>query len=322
MEELTELTVEQTAMLKVFETEWLKIGLTTEAMDTKIVEHWIRKSYVAAGIPEPQEVIFVKGGPMSLLDKYIEILGPDAGMPDDEDEKKSRRKELWNELSNCLCYGVHDASWLGFYEYFMSGASLPVRKNAETPEEAYPNKPLVEDLGRVFPLTQLARAGCGWYAPFETVCIVSEPPLQICLKTPTQLHNEHGPAICYADGRASVWRLNGVAVPSWLVTTEAHKLDPKEMLKITNAEVRREFVRKVGIDRVCYCLNAEVVDKEGDYELLLLDIGDGNKRPYLKMLNPSVPGVWHVEGVEVGITTVKEANAWRRGGLPEPEALT
>jgi hypothetical protein len=117
--------------------------------------------------------------------------------------------------------------------------------------------------------------------------------------------------------------LNGVRVPQWLAETPADKLGVKKIAKIDNAEVRREFVRKVGIDRLCYGLKAEVIDSKGDYELLLLDIGDKVKRPYLKMKNPSI-GCWHVEGVPPGTKTVDEANKWRRGpGFEaEPEVLT
>ena len=66
----------------------------------------------------------------------------------------------------------------------------------------------------------------------------------------------------------------------------------------------------MGIERIVAALNATVVDKSGDYELLLLDIGEGSPRPYLRMRNPSVPGVWHIEGVHPNVRTVAEALAW------------
>ncbi len=89
-------------------------------------------------------------------------------------------------------------------------------------------------------------------------------------------------------------------------------IDARRVLELTNAEQRREFVRKVGIDRVCYSLRAQVVDKCGDYELLVLDLGDGRRRPFLKMLNPSI-GTWHVEGVPPETETVQAALNFRNG---------
>ena len=94
-----------------------------------------------------------------------------------------------------------------------------------------------------------------------------------------------------------------------------------ELLKIDNAEVRREFVRKVGIDRVCYSLGAQCIDKVGNYELLLLDLQDGRKRPYLKMLNPSID-TWHVEGVHPNCQTVEQALKWRNQSKLKPKQLT
>ncbi len=46
--------------------------------------------------------------------------------------------------------------------------------------------------------------------------------------------------------------------------------------------------------------------------MLVLDLGDGRTRPYLKMLNPSI-GVWHVEGVAPAVRTVQEALNFRNG---------
>jgi hypothetical protein len=101
-------------------------------------------------------------------------------------------------------------------------------------------------------------------------------------------------------------------------------LEPKDILKTRNAETRREIVRRVGIERICYSLNAECIDRKGltlfstdvpeHYELLLLDLGDGRRRPFLKMLNPSVPECWHIEGVHPACKTVQDALNYRRYG--------
>lgn len=105
-------------------------------------------------------------------------------------------------------------------------------------------------------------------------------------------------------------------MPKWIVEPPAEDLDPRKITAIANAEVRREFVRKVGIDRICYKLGAKVESKQGDYELLRLDVGEGQFWTYLKMLNPSI-GTWHVEGVPNAINTVQEALNWRNGLTPE-----
>ena len=68
-------------------------------------------------------------------------------------------------------------------------------------------------------------------------------------------------------------------------------------------------------------LGAKVADRQGDYELLLLDLGDKRNRPYLKMLNPSI-GTWHVEGVHPDCATVEQALNWRNQTDVKPEVLT
>ena len=94
-------------------------------------------------------------------------------------------------------------------------------------------------------------------------------------------------------------------------------------MKEKNAEVRREIVRKIGIERVCQKLNAKVLDKSlnGIYELLNLDLGDGRSRPYLKMRNPSIK-TYHLEGVPIEIDTVEKALNWRNQSEEKPFILT
>jgi len=102
------------------------------------------------------------------------------------------------------------------------------------------------------------------------------------------------------------------------------RLEGKRLLEISNAQVRTEFVKKVGVERICSDLGAKTIDTASDYALLELDLGDGRRRPYLKMKNPST-NEWHVEGVHPTCTTVREAINWRAGDINEdwePEQLT
>jgi len=165
-----------------------------------------------------------------------------------------------------------------------------------------------------------AGLSCGLWWPYENLCLLSERPVEVVTNDEGVVHSERGPAIRYRD-RHRIWVLNGVYVPSWLVELPEERIDPLRLLEIRNRSVRREFVRKVGIDRVCYKLETRCVDREGNYELLLLDLGDRRQRPYLKMLNPSL-GTWHVEGVSSVCTTVAEALAWRNGTSIPPAELT
>ncbi|GAG31576.1 unnamed protein product, partial [marine sediment metagenome] len=165
-----------------------------------------------------------------------------------------------------------------------------------------------------------AGLSCGFWWPYERLCLLSERPVEVLTNDEAVVHSERGPAIRYSDGHR-VWVLNGVLVPSWLADLPEERIDPLRLLEIRNSSVRREFVRKVGIDRVCYKLKARCVGRQGDYELILLNLRDRRRRPYLKMRNPSL-GTWHVEGVSSACTTVAEALAWRNGISIPPAELT
>jgi len=163
-----------------------------------------------------------------------------------------------------------------------------------------------------------ALSHCGWWWPHTDFCIVTERPRAIHLSN-GRLHADGRMAVEYEGW--GVWGLHGVLVPRWLAETPAEKIDPRRITEIENAEIRREFVRKVGVERLCQKLHATVLDIQGDYSLLQLDIGDGRKREYLKMLNPSI-GTWHVEGVPPGTRTVAAALAFRNGTTEVPVVLT
>lgn len=169
------------------------------------------------------------------------------------------------------------------------------------------------------PLVDAYEAGVWVYwVASEEVLAVPRPSLSL---RDGRLHGDGVPAVRWESGERLHF-LNGVLVPEHVAMTPARELDCRLVVEIRNAEVRREVVRKVGIERVVTELGAASVDRQGDYELLLLDLGDRLRRPFLKMRNPSVPGVFHVEGVHPDCRTVREALAWRNGTDTPPSVLT
>ena len=151
--------------------------------------------------------------------------------------------------------------------------------------------------------------------------IVSRRPQYIRRNSAGRLHCDGDAAIRYQDGFA-VHALNGVRVPEWLAVKKQSEIDPREFAKIQNAEVRREFVRKVGIEKIARHMDAKVLDRQSDYELLELDLGGRTgKWPCLKMLNPSIK-VYHMEFVPKEVRTVRKALEWRNQSGLVPAQLT
>jgi hypothetical protein len=95
------------------------------------------------------------------------------------------------------------------------------------------------------------------------------------------------------------------------VLTPGHEIDPKEVLAETNADIRRELVRKVGIERMIDVLKPKRLDRQGTYELLSVRLSDEvPDARYLKMVNPSIR-TFHMEGVSPDCATVDHALNWR-----------
>lgn len=155
---------------------------------------------------------------------------------------------------------------------------------------------------------------------YENVAFVCIKPCKVSRNDNGDLHCIDGMAIEWRDGYGEYY-LNGVSVEENIVLTSADELDSKFVLTEKNAEVRREIVRKIGVERLCKDLNSKVIDMKDNYELLGLDIGDNRIRPYLKMINPSI-GTYHIEGVHPDCKTVDEALKFRNGREGRPVILT
>jgi len=128
------------------------------------------------------------------------------------------------------------------------------------------------------------------------------------------LHNDKAPALI--SGQRERYYLHGVPVEDpKFITTPIEQIDAGRILGITNVDLRREMMRRKGIEQFLTELFHRVIDKRGNYELLQIVLGENIRQfgTYLKMLNPSI-GVWHMEGVPNDIRTVDEALLWRNNG--------
>ena len=190
-------------------------------------------------------------------------------------------------------YGQHDASWLGYYDYCKTACDL----GDET-----------HKLGGLWQIAQNA----GWFLPCKRMCWVSERHCKLHRNAEGQLHNDQEMALAYPDGWG-IYALNGVFMQPEHVLTKAEELDPGLILSEANVDIRRELLRKIGIERFLLRAKHQTLDKVGNYELLSIDLLGIRAAKFLKMLNPSI-GVWHVEGVHPSCQTVEHAINWRATG--------
>ena len=193
-------------------------------------------------------------------------------------------------------WGSHEAHWPAYYNW----PDAELRKMFSDSDR--------EKLALWLTLAE----GTGWWEPYQNVVFMCERPSIQLVDSNGRLHCETGPALLCRDGWP-LWMLHGVGMTEVHVMTPAEKLNPIDILKESNVDIRRELIRKVGIEMMLTHLPHESLDKKGDYELLKIDFpGLAQDTRYLKMLNPSI-GVWHLEGVERDCNSVQEAINWRAG---------
>jgi hypothetical protein len=157
----------------------------------------------------------------------------------------------------------------------------------------------------------------------EDMAIVCQKPIRVCLNENNVIHCDGNTAVEFAGrGEIKIYALNGVVVPEWLAVTPSSKIDPKRITEISNADVKAEFVRKVGVERLLDL--GKKVDSYENYNeewwtKSEYELWDMNKlfegvpyAPHLKMLNQTT-GVWHVEAVSPSCRTIKDALKDRMG---------
>jgi hypothetical protein len=147
-------------------------------------------------------------------------------------------------------------------------------------------------------------------------CIVSDRPEKLLVDARNRPHCDNGPYMQWRDG-SCLYALDGVRVPQWLVETPREKLTVKQVMSITNVEVRRVAMKKIGLE---HFLDPKLlIDKEDDYALYLMEFEGVKMGPYLKMQCPST-GRIYVEGVgdadkydniDPNIKTCRDALQWR-----------
>ena len=206
------------------------------------------------------------------------------------------RDQVWAQVGDQVgdqvwaqVYGAHDASWLGFYDFFKSSLNL---KNL-TPIEG---------------LTDLAKH-CGWWAPYRGAVILQDRPSKILFDDQKRLHCEDGPAILYPDGFA-IYSWHGVRYPQeW----QENPLSPEKALKWGNLEQRRVACEMIGWHNILNKLNAVTIDKSTPLigELLEVQIPDIGSEKFLRVHCGT--GREFALPVPPEMRTAHQANAWTYG---------
>jgi len=160
----------------------------------------------------------------------------------------------------------------------------------------------------------------GFRVMHEEFCIVSDRPQVIRIDAENRPHCEDGPSHLWRDGWA-LYHWHGVRVPDHWITDRAN-LDPAEVLRHGNVEIRAAGMEIVGWAKALDVLNAEVIDSDpnpdhGDLiEMRLPGLSEPGLflRAYCPRNGLIVEGVPRVSDIDgKPINTVKAAQAWSFG---------
>jgi len=150
----------------------------------------------------------------------------------------------------------------------------------------------------------------GLVYPLRDYCVISDRPESIKMSN-GRLHCDDAPSITYTDG-FSIYSLNGILMKPEYVLTPPNEIDMETVLKEQNIDVRRELIRKVGIERLVN--KGMKVDESNGYRLIdMSSLFTGvSYAPFLVMRNPSLEDTFHAEGVGAECQTVEQALNFRK----------
>ena len=232
MNKIESLTPEQEAKLDECAERWEELALGGDtSMDMDAIKACIDFLYESKKV----EIVVAKS-PLGMIEA-------------------ARERGYKEDIASCDNIGLGwDSGWLAFYEYMRDELGIQYDEDAEF--SAF--------LGMI-------KGGVWQTLFFDNVAMVSMRPNLVARNSDGNLHSGRGPAITWIDGSGAYF-LNGVNVPSWLVETDAEKIDVKnQVLTEKNAEVRREAIRKIGMERFILKAGAKSLHKKDGYELLGTD---------------------------------------------------
>jgi hypothetical protein len=239
-DKIENLAPEQTARLAEWRDKWTAIGLSTEPANRADAERAIVLAYAAVKLPAPR--IVWCGSPLSqgLTRAIIQKIAADKASVRDS-VGASVRDSVWDSVGDSVGdsvrdsvwasgYGQHDASWLGFYDYFRQVCGL-------------------HDETRLLEGLTLLAQNAGWFLPHEKICWVSERHSFLHRDEQGRLHCETGPALGYPD-KFAIWSWHGTRVPQHVIEAP-ETITINEIRKQDNAEVRRVMIERMGWEKFC-----------------------------------------------------------------------
>lgn len=302
---IKELTIDQVSKFPEYVEKWISIGCSTERFTNERASEIINNLNFALFDAKSEIPVFVVENPKEAYALCCALSeADDIKKVDIETAKLKPVKDFVYPYLD----GAYSASVFSIYDYFIRETDIVIE----------------EKLLKKY-LAWQATSELGIIYLFDNFAVVSQKPKAMKKNENGDFHCEDGPALeFWGENIEPMYALNGVRVPKYLVETPAEQLSMEFYKNEKNADVRTEFVRKYGIDRMIsmgtiidsyknYSTDVWIVKSE--YELVDMKKIFPNiaYAPHLKMVNQTT-GVIHVEAVSPNCRTIKQALNERFGG--------
>jgi hypothetical protein len=269
---ITKLTPAQEATFPFYREKWIKIGLSTDRVEPSEATEAVKLLYKCGGLPPPDNIYFVNG-PI-------------------EASKKLKELDIKGDILASTIYGIHEASWLSFYDFFQNECGIEL-----------------DD--KLAGLKAVANT-CGWVNVYDKAAIVHDRPCLIKRDDQNRLHCEDGPAIAYMDG-FEIYAWHGTRIPAEWIKNKS-SLTATIALKWENIEQRRAACEILGWANVLADLKSKVIDEDEDPyigTLLEVEIPEIGTEKFLKVLCGT--GRTFAIPVPPDMKTALDANCWTYG---------
>lgn len=311
---INELTQEQKDKMPEYVNKWTAIGIDTNRLDYDTTVDIVH-SFQETILKQEKTPVIIFDNP---IEAWVACNYAEHGFKVNElkgcvEDYFNGKRPDWKVKEFVMPYfgGAFSASVFAFYDFFKD--ELKVKFDKEKEYEIWKR---TSELGIMYNIFDVENA--------QNMCIISEKPTSVKLNENRVIHCDGGPAVTYAGyGDLNIYALNGVVVPQWLAEEHSAKIDISRINEIKNADVKAEFVRKIGVERLL-SIGKKVDDytkydnewwNKSEYELWdMAVLFEGIEyAPHVKMLNQTT-GIWHVEAVSPECHTLEDAINERLGG--------
>ena len=300
---IMELTKEQKDSMHLFAKKYIEKGLSTEPSNKKLAEHSITEIYklidrkkpkfIWVGSPFSANVVinvlkrlkFKNSAVRSAVYSAVDSAVSSAVSSAVDSAVRSADSKL--DFNSNYFGGNLWSAWVSFYKFF---------------EESKLVKYNEFDSMRLNLFSDIVDS-CGWWYPFENICIVCDRPEIINIED-GQLHRENMPAVKFRDGW-SIYAINGHLVPEKVIMTP-ELITLEEIEKEVNSETKRIMIDRYGIGKYLAEIGAKVIDIDSSNTFRSLIVTKDNRK-FLEGTDGSTERVYFMP-VPSYVQTCKEAH--------------